>query len=65
MHLKVSHNQFLLHLWIKQSLNFLAVKFEEQGSFLLRDMGVVVTLCSILRCVGQQLTYKLGDLFMF
>ena len=47
--------------WIKQLLSFLAVKFEAQGSFLLGDMGVFVTPN---RCVGQQLTYKLGYLFL-
>ena len=56
---------FLLHIQIRQSLSFLVVKFEAQGSFLLGDMGVFVTPCSIFRCVGQQLTYKLGDWFMF
>ena len=67
MHLKVSAiftQSILLHMWIKPSLSFLAVKFEAHGSFLLGENGIFVATC-IFKCVGQQLTYKLGDLFMF
>ena len=54
MHLKMSAifaQSLSLHIWIKQSLSFLIMKFETQGSFLLGDMGIFVTSCSTFRCM--------------
>ena len=50
------------HILIKQLLSLFAVKFHTHSSFYLGDILSYIRPCSSLQCVGQQLTYKMGDL---
>ena len=52
-----------LHIGIKQLLNLLAVKFHTHSFFFIGYMDDYIRPCSNFTCVGQQVTYKLGDLF--
>jgi len=52
-----------LPILIKQLLNLLAVKFNTHSFFPPGVMDVFIRPCKDFTCVGQQLTYKLGDLF--
>ena len=58
-------NLTFLHVLIKQLLNLLAVKFHTHSFFILGDILNYIRPCSIVsQCMGQQLTFKLGDLFI-
>ena len=59
----ISSILIFFHTWIKQLLNLLAVTFHTHSFFFLGDMDDYIRPCSNFTCVGQQLTYKLGDLF--
>ena len=54
-----------LHILIKQLLSLLAVKLHTDSFFFLGDIYSIISGHVVVsQCVGQQLTYKLGDLFI-
>ena len=55
-----------LHILIKQLLSLLVVKFHTHSFFILGDILNYCISDHVVdsQCVGQQLTYKLGDLFI-